>query len=104
MNWTSDDATIATVDSHGTITGVAEGKTVVRAVSQEGSFADYVVVVVSPKPPIHYPHEVLEADELYKMEDYTVPSFIPFWVAKEAARVDRLRLTRLLLLPVRSMR
>ena len=88
LNWTSDDATIATVDSHGTITGVAEGKTVVRAVSEEGSFADYVVVVVSPKPPIHYPHEVLEADELYKMEDYTVPSFIPFWVAKEAARID----------------
>ena len=88
LNWTSDDATIATVDSHGTITGVAEGKTVVRAVSEEGAFADYVVVVVSPKPPIHYPHEVLEADELYKMEDYTVPSFIPFWVAKEAARID----------------
>ena len=93
LNWTSDDATIATVDSHGTITGVAEGKTVVRAVSEEGSFADYVVVVVSPKPPIHYPHEVLEADELYKMEDYTVPSFIPFWVAKEAARVDSVSAT-----------
>ena len=93
LNWVSDNTSIATVDNHGTITGVTEGKTTVRATSVEGGFSDYVVVVVSPKPPVHYPHEVLEADELYLIEDYTIPSFIPFWVAKEAARVDSVSAT-----------
>jgi len=88
LNWTSDNPAVATVDNHGIITGVAEGVTIVRAKSEDGGFTDYVTVNVSPKPPVLYPHEVLEADELYKIEDYTIPSFIPFWVAKETARVD----------------
>jgi len=88
LTWTSDNAAIATVDDHGTVIGVAEGTTVIRATSADGGFTDTVVAVIAPKPPVLYPHEVLEADELYKIEDYTVPSFIPFWVAKETARVD----------------
>ena len=88
LEWTSDNPNIASVDAHGTVTGVAEGKTVIRAKSEDGGFKDTAVAVISPKPPVYYPHEVLEADEKYKIEDYTIPSYIPFWVAKEAARID----------------
>lgn len=88
LNWTSDNPAIATVDSHGTVTGVAEGQTVIRATSVEGGFTDTVIAVIYPKPPVLFPKEVLAADSLYPIENYTIPSFIPFWVAKEAARVD----------------
>ncbi len=89
LNWTSDNTAIATVDNHGTITGVSEGITIIRAVSQaNGELKDSVVAVISPKPPVYYPREVLAADSLYKIEDYTIPSYTPFWVAKEAARID----------------
>ena len=88
LTWTSDNPAVATVDDHGVVTGVAEGKTAIRATSEDGGFTDFVIAVIAPKPPVLYPHEVLEADELYPIENYTIPSFIPFWVAKEAARVD----------------
>ena len=88
LEWKSDNPAIATVDDHGTVTGVAEGVTVIRATSVDGGFKDTVVAVIAPKPPVLYPHEVLAADSLYKIEDYTIPSFVPFWVAKETARVD----------------
>ena len=88
LNWTSDNPAVATVDNHGTVTGVAEGITVIRATSVDGGFTDTVVAVISPKPPVLYPKEVLAADTMYKIEDYTIPSFVPFWVAKETARVD----------------
>ena len=88
LNWVSDNPAIATVDNHGVITGVAEGQTAIRATSVDGGFTDYVIAVISPKPPVLYPKEVLAADSMYKIEDYTIPSFISFWVAKETARVD----------------
>lgn len=88
LTWTSDNSAVATVDDHGVVTGVAEGKTAIRATSEDGGFTDFVIAVIAPKPPVLYPHEVLEADALYPIENYTIPSFIPFWVAKEAARVD----------------
>ena len=88
LNWVSDNPAIATVDNHGTVVGVAEGQTIIRATSVDGGFTDTVVAVISPKPPVYYPVEVLAADSLYPMENYTVPSFIPFLVAKEAARID----------------
>ena len=88
LNWTTDNPAVATVDDHGVITGVAEGITKIHATSVDGGFTDFVVVVISPKPPVLYPKEVLAADSMYKIEDYTIPSFVPFWVAKETARVD----------------
>ena len=88
LTWTSDNPAVATVDIHGVVTGVAEGKTAIRATSEDGGFTDFVIAVIAPKPPVLYPHEVLEADALYPIENYTIPSFIPFWVAKETARVD----------------
>ncbi len=88
LNWVSDNPAIASVDNHGTITGVSEGITTIRATSVDGGFTDAVIAVVTPKPPVLYPVEVLMADTLFNIEDYTIPSFIPFWVAKEAARID----------------
>ena len=88
LTWTSDNPAVATVDIRGVVTGVAEGKTTIRATSEDGGFTDFVIAVIAPKPPVLFPHEVLEADEMYKIEDYTIPSFVPFWVAKETARVD----------------
>ncbi len=88
LTWSIDNPAIATIDDNGAITAVAVDTTIVRVTTVDGGFTDNAVVVVLPVPPVYYPKEVLEADDLYKIEDYTVPSFIPFLVAKEAARID----------------
>ena len=88
LNWTIDDPAIATIDENGAVTGVSVGVTIAHATSEDGGFMDQAVVVVEDKLPVIYPDEVLAADTLYKQEDYTVPSFIPFLIAKEAARID----------------
>ena len=88
LNWTIDNPAIATIDKNGAVTGVSVGITVARATSVDGEFTDTAVVVVEDKLPVIYPKEVLAADTLYKIEDYTIPSFIPFLIAKETARVD----------------
>ena len=88
--WTIDDINIATVNEQGAITGVAVDTTIVRVETQDGGFKASAVVVILPIPPTKYPKEVEDADALYKIEDYTIPSFIPFWIAKEAARIDSL--------------
>ena len=90
LTWTTDDPAVATVDANGAITGVSIDTTVVRVTTQDGGYTASAVVVILPIPPTKYPDEVLAADELYHIEDYTIPSFIPFWVAKEAARIDSL--------------
>ncbi len=88
LTWTIDDEAVATVDANGSITGVSVGSTTLHVTTVDGGFTATVTVIVSPVPPTHYPKEVLEADELYLQEDYTVPSFIPFLIAKESARLD----------------
>ena len=88
LTWTTGDPTIASVDDNGGILGVKEDTTFVRVTTVDGGFTAEAIVVVLPIPPVFYPVEVLAADEQYKQEDYTVPSFIPFLVAKEAARID----------------
>ena len=90
LTWSIDDPSIATVDENGAITGVEIGETVVRVTTVDGGFTASAIVYIIPVPPVKYPDEVLAADEQYKPEDYTVPSFTPFWVAKEAARIDSL--------------
>ena len=89
VNWTIDNTAIATIHN-GAVTGVAVGETVARVETQDGGFKDTAVVVVLPIPPVKYPDEVYNADTMYQAEDYTVPSFIPFLIAKEAARIDSL--------------
>lgn len=90
LNWTVDDPLIASVDDNGGITGLTEDTTVVRVTTEDGGFTDFAYVVVLPIPPVKYPDEVIAADEMYHQEDYTVPSWIPFLIAKEAARIDSL--------------
>ena len=90
LTWTIDDTAIATVSPIGVITGVTIGKTTVHATTVDGGFSASAIVDIVPVPPVAYPSEVLAADSLYKIENYTVPSYIPFWVAKEAARIDSL--------------
>ena len=89
VTWTIDDPTIASIQN-GKVTALKEGETVARVTTQEGEFTASAVVVVVPVPPVKYPKEVVEADSLYKMGEYTIPSFIEFLVAKEEARIDSL--------------
>ena len=90
LTWKIDDETIATITTNGAITGVKIGKTTVRATTVDGNFSASAIVNILPVPPTKYPDEVLAADSLYLQEDYTVPSYIPFRVAREAARIDSL--------------
>ena len=89
VTWSIDDPTVATI-KNGAVTGVSVGETVARVETQDGGFQASAKVIIIPIPPKYYPHEVLEADEAYKIEDYTIPTFIPFLIAKEAARIDSL--------------
>ena len=88
LEWTSDDPSIATVDANGAVTGIRTDTTILHVTTVDGGFTASVVVVVTPVPPVFYPNEVLAADTLYPMEHYTIPSYIPFLIAKEAARLD----------------
>ena len=88
LTWSVDDPAIATVDSNGAVTGVSLGTTILHVTTVDGGYTATATVVVSPLPPSHYPAEVDAADTLYRQEDYTVPSFIPFLVAKQAAHLD----------------
>jgi hypothetical protein len=90
LTWSIDNEAIATVSANGVITGVTIDTTIVRVTTVDGGFTASAVVVILPIPPVKYPDEVVAADSLYQIEDYTIPSFIPFWVAKEAARIDSL--------------
>ncbi len=89
VEWRIDDATVATI-KNGKVTGLKVDTTIARVKTLDGGFEDYAVVIVKPVPPKFYPQEVLDADANYRIEDYTIPSFIPFLVAKEEARIDSL--------------
>ncbi len=87
-SWSAANTGIATVSDEGQVTGIAVGTTTVSVTTKSGGKKASCVVVVSPKPIVIIHREVLAADSLYPMADYTIPSFIPFWAAKEAARAD----------------
>ena len=87
VEWSIDDETIATI-KNGVVTGVKEGETTARVTTEDGGFTAAATVIIAPKPPVKYPKEVLEAEATYLLEDYTVPSIIPFLVAKEEAKID----------------
>lgn len=88
MTWQMADTTIAKVTDQGAVIGIAEGQTTITVTTQQGNYTASAIVVVEPKPIVIIHPEVLLADSLYTIEDYTIPSYIPFWVAKEAARDD----------------
>ena len=89
VTWSIDNPAIASIQN-GKITAIAEGRTIARVETAEGHFTDAAVVIVVPVPPVKYPQEVLDAEEAYKMEDYTIPSYIRFLVPKTAAKIDSL--------------
>ena len=98
VTWSIDDPAIATIQN-GKITGVTPGTTTARVTTQEGGFTAAATVVIAPKPPVKYPHEVVEAEATYHIEDYTIPSFIPYLVAKEIAKIDSMEPDNVDLLP-----
>ncbi len=89
VSWSIDDPSVATIQN-GKVTALREDTTIAHVETQEGGYTASAVVVVLPVPPVKYPHEVVEADLLYKMGEYAIPSFIEFLVAKEEARIDSL--------------
>ena len=84
VTWSIEDPTIATIDK-GKVIGVSEGTTTAWVETEDGGFTASAPITVKP---VKYPHEVLEAEAAYKIEDYTIPSFIPFLVAKTEAKID----------------
>lgn len=88
VSWEITDTSIATVNTQGAVVGLAEGETTISVTTEQGNFTASAVVVVEPKPIVIIHPDVLLADSLYSIDDYTIPSYIPFWIAKEAARDD----------------
>lgn len=86
--WQTADTTIAKVTTQGAVIGLAEGQTSVSVTTEQGGFTATATVVVEPKPIVIIHPDVLQADSLYSIDDYTIPSYIPFLIAKEAARDD----------------
>ena len=88
VKWEIADTTIARVTTQGAIIGLKEGQTTVTVTTEQGGFSATAIVVVALKPIVIIHPDVLEADSLYSIDDYTIPSYIPFLIAKEAARDD----------------
>ena len=89
VEWSIDDPTIASVQN-GKVTGLKPGITKAHVKTLDGEFKAEAKVTIKEKPPVKYPQEVLDAEAAYKMEDYTVPSYIKFLVPKTAAKIDSL--------------
>lgn len=88
VTWQIANPTIARVTEQGAVIGITEGKTSISVTTEQGHFTASAIVVVEPKPIVIIHPDVLLADSLYSIEDFTIPSYIPFWAAKEAARDD----------------
>ena len=89
--WSIDDPSVATVNN-GLVSGVALGKTKVRAHTPGGTYKDSAVIIIRDRV---FPKEYLDAEATYngKIADYTVPTFIAFLVAKDSAHLDSLDYT-----------
>ena len=84
VTWSIEDETIASMDK-GRVTGLKEGETIAWVETEDGGFKASATIIVKP---VKYPQEVLDAEATYKIEDYSIPSFIPFLVAKTEAKID----------------
>ena len=89
VEWSIADPTIASIQN-GKVTGIKPGITTAQVKTLDGEFTANATVIIKEKPPVKYPQEVLDAEAMYKMEDYTVPSYIKFLVPKTAAKIDSL--------------
>lgn len=88
VNWTIANTAVATIDSYGVVTALTVGTTYAYVVTAEGHFRDTAVIVVDERPIVIIHPDVLLCDSLYPQTNYTVPSFTPFWIARETARRD----------------
>lgn len=68
-----------------TLIALKPGETTVTVTTEDGGFTATATVVVEQK---QFHPLVIEADNMYAAEDYTVPSYVQMLVAKEAARRD----------------
>jgi len=84
--WISSN-TCATVEN-GVVTATKIGKAVITVQTAIGRYTASAVVIVSEQPEPYVCPEVRLADSLYHIEDYTIPSYIPMWIAKEKCRKD----------------
>ena len=84
VNWTIEDPSLASLNK-GTIIALKPGKTTVTVTTEDGGFSASAILEIEQK--VYHPL-VIEADELYNIEDYTIPSYIQLCIAKEAARRD----------------
>jgi len=84
--WVSNKV-CATVEN-GIVKGVKEGVAKITVQTIVGRLKASAIVVVEPEIIPYVCPEVRRADSLYHIEDYTIPSYIPMWVAKEQARKD----------------
>ena len=85
VTWSIADPTLATISDKGVVIALKPGETTITVTTEDGGFTATAPVVIEQK--VYHPL-VTEADELYSAEDYTVPSYIQFTIAKEAARRD----------------
>ncbi len=88
MQWKIAEGSAARILQDGTIEGMSVGTAIAEVTSTDGGKKDRAVIVVRKKPVVIIHKDVLAADSKYRMKDYTVPSYIPFLTAKEAARKD----------------
>ena len=89
VDWSIDNPAIASIQN-GKVSGLTPGITIAHATTQDGNLVADAEVIIKEKPPVKYPQEVLDAEAAYKMEDYTIPSYIRFLVPKTAAKIDSL--------------
>lgn len=86
LYWNVEHKAIASVNN-GLIKALSAGTTKLNVVSSNGRIRKHNVVIVSPKEKPYVCPEVLAAEKLM-IEDYAIPSYIPMWIAREAARYD----------------
>ena len=89
VEWSIADPTIASIQN-GKVTGLKVGITTAQVKTLDGGYTATASVIIKEKPPVRYPQEVLDAEAQYKIEDFTVPSYIKFLVPKTAAKIDSL--------------
>ena len=89
VEWSIADETIASIQN-GKVTGLKVGTTIAQVRTLDGDYTANATVIIKEKPPVKYPQEVVDAEAKYKIEDYTVPSYIKFLVPKTAAKIDSL--------------
>ena len=84
VTWVVADPAIVKLENS-TLIALKPGETTVTVTTEDGGFTATATVVVEQK---QFHPLVIEADNMYAAEDYTVPSYVQMLVAKEAARRD----------------